>query len=240
MSNFVFQSFKYKLGMQKVDWNSTINVWLTPKLTDKSYVNKLSCSDLSFEFFEDKVDWIKVGTINGFNLDSVNKITNESSDSTYEAMEAFPASAYIFSEECPKECWVPQDYEYVAIDSDHYKVAKSTNDDLNKDYWDSNYSFADKYDSTEFEYYNIPEHALTDDMIRLSAYSTDFVPASAFSPGEYKGDGCVITYSEGRTGKDGPYTCYHPICYVEFSKSHGLANGKLKIDWAADGCIQAV
>lgn len=98
MGNFVFQSFKMNLGMQKVDWDSDINVWLVPKkINDQTKIQNQSCSSPTFEFFEDKVDWLKIGTIHGFNIDSVNKVTNVVSDNTYEAMEQYPASAYIFS-----------------------------------------------------------------------------------------------------------------------------------------------
>lgn len=249
MGNFVFQSFKMNLGMQKVDWDSDINVWLVPKkINDQTKIQNQSCSSPTFEFFEDKVDWLKIGTIHGFNIDSVNKVTNVVSDNTYEAMEQYPASAYIFSNDCPAECWVPKDYEYMVLADTHYKVSDLKNLDaaFNTSYWDNNYAFSGKYDSSEFQYYNIPEHILNEDMVRISAFNTsilaatDFSGYSGFSIEQYKGEGCVISYSETRyNNKKEEYKCYHPICYVEFAKPHGSAEGRLKIDWASNGCIQA-
>lgn len=238
MASFIFPAFKYNLGKQWVDWNSEINIWLTPKLRladgfpgyEKKY--SMAFNGIDCKFYEDKVpSWHKIGKINGFNIDSVNQVTNEESDATYEEMESYPASAYVFSDECPVECWVKKDYEYQSVTTSHYNTEEAQNNGkyLDTKYWQTNYDFQEYYDPTEFAYYNIKEHPLNEDLVRISAFNNDIKPASAFSDfSKYEGEGCVITWSI--VNKDHSIL-YNPICYFEFTKKHGSAIGKMNIDW---------
>ena len=241
----VFKKFKFMLGARAIDWNRPFTVYLSPLLSsdDRDKIDD----------FNNKEDWVKkynlfkIGEMLNPSIESINSQTGMESDACYEEMEYMPASAVIFSKECPATCWVKRDYEYSQYGTTPKGVrdtiqAGANTEYFNSEYWNLNYGFAHEFSQEEYDSYNLKTTPLTEDVIRVAGGDNAISATSVVNDKSTKhhmcGYGIVIT----TVHKDAPAKWNNsneiPVAYIEFDRFHDAKNGTMNIVWNNNGFLR--
>ena len=241
----VFKKFKFMLGARAIDWNRPFTVYLSPLLSvgDRNFIDD----------FNNKEDWVKkynlfkIGEMLNPSIESINSQTGMESDACYEEMEYMPASAVIFSKECPATCWVKRDYEYSQYGTTPKGVrdtiqAGANTEYFNSEYWNLNYGFAHEFSQEEYDSYNLKTTPLTEDVIRVAGGDNAISATSVVNDKSTKhhmcGYGIVIT----TVHKDAPAKWNNsneiPVAYIEFDRFHDAKNGAMNIVWNNNGFLR--
>lgn len=241
---YVFKKFKFMLGARAIDWNRPFTVYLSPLLSQ---------SDRNFiDDFNNKEDWVKkynlfkIGEMLNPSIESINSRTGMESDSCYEEMECLPASAVIFSKQCPSQCYIKRDYEYSQYGSTPWdasaNIKNGIGDYFNNTYWDLNYGFTSAFSQEEYDSYNLKTTPLTEDVIKVAggdnAISATNVVNDKSTKHHMCGYGIVIT----TVHKDSPAKWNNsneiPVTYIEFDRFHDAKNGTMNIVWNNNGFLR--
>lgn len=241
----VFKKFKFMLGARAIDWNRPFTVYLSPLLSvgDRNFIDD----------FNNKEDWVKkynlfkIGEMLNPSIESINSQTGMESDACYEEMEYMPASAVIFSKECPATCWVKRDYEYSQYGTTPKGVrdtiqAGANTEYFNSEYWNLNYGFAHEFSQEEYDSYNLKTTPLTENVIRVAGGDNAISATSVVNDKSTKhhmcGYGIVIT----TVHKDAPAKWNNsneiPVAYIEFDRFHDAKNGAMNIVWNNNGFLR--
>ena len=242
----VFKRFKFMLGARAIDWNRPFTVYLSPLLSEDNlndiddFNNKTSLAS--------KYNLFKIGEMLNPSFESINNITGMESEASYEEMEYLPASAVIFSKQCPTNCYIKRDYEYAQYGNQPWDVFNTINegkntDYFNSEYWNLNYGFASAFNQEEYDSYNIKTTPLTENVIKVlggnNAISATEDVNKGSSTHHMCGNGIVITTMH----KDAPAKNWKPeqeipVAYVEFDRFHDAKNGKMNIAWNSNGFLR--
>lgn len=220
MNSFLFDEFKSNLGFNRINWQDGVfDVYLVYKADDLN-INKMTKHETLLPLLGKKI-----GKLQGLTFETVNSITNLTSTNYYEAVESYPASAYIFSKECPDN-QVKKDWDYAGYDNTHYDTYKKLNDDnFNNYHWEKAYSFNNYYSEAEYAMYNIPLHPISEDVCKLKYNQIAYIEYENFSGSLPKGEAAIIYYTE----KKSKISC--PVCYTEFDSMHDANDGPMLIEW---------
>ncbi len=242
---YVFKKFKFMLGARAIDWNRPFTVYLSPLLSvgDRNLIDD----------FNNKEDWVKkynlfkIGEMLNPSIESINSQTGMESDSCYEEMEYMPASAVIFSKQCPPTCWVKRDYEYSQYGTTPKGVrdtiqAGANTEYFNSEYWNLNYGFAPEFSQEEYDSYNLKTTPLTENVIKVAGGDNAISATSVVNDKSTKhhmcGYGIVIT----TVHKDAPAKWNNsneiPVAYIEFDRFHDAKNGTMNIVWNNNGFLR--
>lgn len=242
----VFKKFKFMLGARAIDWNRPFTVYLSPLLSvgDRNFIDD----------FNNKEDWVKkynlfkIGEMLNPSIESINSRTGMESDSCYEEMEYMPASAVIFSKECPPTCWVKRDYEYsqYGITSNVVKdtIKAGTNTEyFNSEYWNLNYGFAPEFVQEEYDSYNLKTTPLTEDVIKVLGGDNAISASSTVNDKTTKHHMCgygimITTVHKDAPAKDWKSEQEIPVAYIEFDRFHDAKNGTMNIVWNNNGFLR--
>ena len=243
---YVFKKFKFMLGARAIDWNRPFTVYLSPLLSsdDRNKIND----------FNNQEDWVKkynlfkIGEMLNPSIESINSQTGMESDSCYEEMELLPASAVIFSKECPPTCWVKRDYEYSQYDitpkgvKDTIKADANT-EYFNSEYWNLNYGFASAFSQEEYDSYNLKTTPLTEDVIKVVGGDNAISAASTVNDKSTKHHMCGYGIMITTVHKDAPAKNWKleqeiPVAYIEFDRFHDAKNGTMNIVWNNNGFLR--
>ena len=216
---YVFKKFKFMLGARAIDWNRPFTVYLSPLLSSDDR-NKI-------DDFNNKEDWVKkynlfkIGEMLNPSIESINSQTGMESDSCYEEMEYMPASAVIFSQQCPPTCW-----EY-----------------FNSEYWNLNYGFASAFSQEEYDSYNLKTTPLTEDVIKVVGGDNAISAASTVNDKSTKHHMCGYGIMITTVHKDAPAKNWKPeqeipVAYIEFDRFHDAKNGIMNILWNNNGFLR--
>ena len=242
----VFKKFKFMLGARAIDWNRPFIVYLSPLLS--------SDDRTKIDDFNNKENWVsnynlfKIGEMLNPSFESINSITGMESDSCYEEMEYMPASAVIFSKECPSTCWVKRDYEYSQFGTTPKEVkdiissGKNT-EYFNSEYWNLNYGFASEFVQEEYDSYNLNTTPLTEDVIKVLGGDNAISASSTVNDKSTKQHMCgygimITTVHKDAPAKNWNYEQEIPVAYIEFDRFHDAKNGTMNIVWNNDGFLR--
>ena len=181
-------------------------------------------------------------------FESINSRTGMESDSCYEEMEYMPASAVIFSKECPPTCWVKRDYEYSQYGTtpkgvkDTIKAGTNT-EYFNSEYWNLNYGFASAFSQEEYDSYNLKTTPLTEDVIKVAGGDNAISAASEVNNISTKHHMCGYGIMITTVHKDAPAKNWTPeqeipVAYIEFDRFHDAKNGTMNILWNNNGFLR--
>ena len=242
----VFKKFKFMLGARAIDWNRPFTVYLSPLLSsdDRDKIDD----------FNNKEDWVKkynlfkIGEMLNPSIESINSQTGMESDSCYEEMEYLPASAVIFSQQCPPTCWVKRDYEYSQYGTtpkgvkDTIKAGANT-EYFNSEYWNLNYGFAPEFVQEEYDSYNLKTTPLTEDVIKVAGGDNAISAASTVNDKSTKHHMCgygimITTVHKDAPAKDWKSEQEIPVAYIEFDRFHDAKNGTMNIVWNNNGFLR--
>ncbi len=242
----VFKKFKFMLGARAIDWNRPFIVYLSPLLSvgDRNFIDD----------FNNKEDWVKkynlfkIGEMLNPSIESINSRTGMESDSCYEEMEYMPASAVIFSKECPPTCWVKRDYEYSQygitpnVVKDTIKAGTNT-EYFNSEYWNLNYGFAPEFVQEEYDSYNLKTTPLTEDVIKVLGGDNAISASSTVNDKTTKHHMCGYGIMITTVHKDAPAKNWKseqeiPVAYIEFDRFHDAKNGTMNIVWNNNGFLR--
>lgn len=242
----VFKKFKFMLGARAIDWNRPFTVYLSPLLSsdDRDKIDD----------FNNKEDWVKkynlfkIGEMLNPSIESINSQTGMESDSCYEEMEYMPASAVIFSQQCPPTCWVKRDYEYSQYGTtpkgvkDTIKAGANT-EYFNSEYWNLNYGFAPEFVQEEYDSYNLKTTPLTEDVIKVAGGDNAISAASTVNDKSTKHHMCgygimITTVHKDAPAKDWKSEQEIPVAYIEFDRFHDAKNGTMNIVWNNNGFLR--
>ena len=242
----VFKKFKFMLGARAIDWNRPFTVYLSPLLSsdDRDKIDN----------FNNKEDWVKkynlfkIGEMLNPSIESINSQTGMESDSCYEEMEYLPASAVIFSQQCPPTCWVKRDYEYSQYGTtpkgvkDTIKAGANT-EYFNSEYWNLNYGFAPEFVQEEYDSYNLKTTPLTEDVIKVAGGDNAISAASTVNDKSTKHHMCgygimITTVHKDAPAKDWKSEQEIPVAYIEFDRFHDAKNGTMNIVWNNNGFLR--
>ena len=241
----VFKKFKFMLGARAIDWNRPFTVYLSPLLSvgDRNFIDD----------FNNKEDWVKkynlfkIGEMLNPSIESINSQTGMESDACYEEMEYMPASAVIFSKECPATCWVKRDYEYSQYGTTPKGVrdtiqAGANTEYFNSEYWNLNYGFAHEFSQEEYDSYNLKTTPLTEDVIRVAGGDNAISATSVVNDKSTKhhmcGYGIVITTVHKNAPAKWNNSNEIPVAYIEFDRFHDAKNGAMNIVWNNNGFLR--
>jgi hypothetical protein len=234
------------LGARAIDWNRPFTVYLSPLLSsdDRDKIDD----------FNNKEDWVKkynlfkIGEMLNPSIESINSQTGMESDSCYEEMEYMPASAVIFSQQCPPTCWVKRDYEYSQYGTtpkgvkDTIKAGANT-EYFNSEYWNLNYGFAPEFVQEEYDSYNLKTTPLTEDVIKVAGGDNAISAASTVNDKSTKHHMCgygimITTVHKDAPAKDWKSEQEIPVAYIEFDRFHDAKNGTMNIVWNNNGFLR--
>ena len=187
MSSYVFNSYIYKLnsGKYRDFYNpSYFDVWFCPRGISLSGCNTTSATmyTLNDKFSENHM--VYFGNLGNMHVEC-NDGSGLPSEATYQEIFDLPASAYMFSRECPgsaaickDQCYI--DYEYSVEDMREYTSAvgdkyitdgqkSHTMWKTRSKYFTSEYNFASAYDAGEYTRYGMPDNSVKGENISLMA-----------------------------------------------------------------------
>ena len=250
--NRIFEKFKFYLGARCIDWNGTFNIYITPLL------DHLECAkwdplgaDVKGKTWKSVVlekKFIRIGQLHNLNIDSINKITNMASETSYDELHNLPCRAHIFSKECPNTCYVKKDWEYEAVGSTPEEADKNYEKQLNTEYWDLNYGFYDHFDQEEYDLYGIKADMITENIMRVMPgenviFATKDVNTTDANT-HIAGYGVLID-TRLKTAKtvvpesgEDMADQHVPVLYIEFDRYHDSKNGTMNITWNQNGFLR--
>lgn len=219
MDGFVFDLFKKNLGLGKVDWNGRFDIFLTDICPP--YLQHIKDPEQLNEYLGRRL-----GQVQGLSFETVNSITKAKSENYYEAIEAYPASAYLFSDECPNT-YFKLDWDYKSYSDTHYNTSTycKQNDEFNAEYWERSYNLSNTYSEGEYQMYGIPLNTVSEDVVKLTNNSINYKDWDSYQ-GHYPGGNGAIVYYKGKSQASS-----FPVFYIQFDSYHDGKYGPMTIEW---------
>lgn len=256
LKKYVFKKFKFMLGARCIDWNRPFDVYLTPRLEDKQLAELDDFNDRrSWDTIVTTYNLFKIGSMVNPSIESINNQTGMESEACYEEMEELPASAVIFSKQCPSRCYVKRDYEYSQYGStpwDAYtNIKNGVGEYFNSNYWDLNYGFTSAFSQEEYDMYNLKTTPLTENVIKVvggdnAISATSEVnkvnpekPDDPIQKHHMCGYGILLViHHKDAAAIDKRATRNIPVAFIPFDRFHDAKNGIMNIVWNNNGFLR--
>ena len=244
----IFEKFKLMLGLRAVDWTRPVNIYLTPYEIPLDGYDPLKQENRKWPEVISEFKLLKIGQMHNPTMESINNITGMESEASYEEIEYLPASAVIFSQQCPAKCYVKNDYEYSQYGYDPWVVHDSIRDNTNADYfnsnyWELNYGFAPEFSQAEYDSYNLKTTPLTENVIKLNAGNNSISAASDINSAAKDSHMCgygilVDILHKDALPNDDRGSMHIPVAYIPFDRFHDAKNGTMNIVWNSNGFLR--
>lgn len=248
LKKYVFKRFKFMLGARAIDWNRPFDVYLTPRLEDKQLAELDNFNDRrTWDTIVTTYNLFKIGSMVNPSIESINNQTGMESDACYEEIECLPASAVIFSKQCPSQCYIKRDYEYsqygtTPLDASG-NIKNGVGDYFNNTYWDLNYGFTSGFSQEEYDMYNLKTTPLTENVIKVVGGDNAISAASEINTESKDSHVCgygilLVIYHKDAEAIDNRYNMNIPVAFIPFDRFHDAKNGTMNILWNNNGFLR--